>query len=164
MKDLKRMLEGIPDETIVLLGGSYNCDIVGVSVETSPFDYLTADLKLTKGWSVQNDKLFDSILKMSNEMYERKIKQLGRLVEIAKAPSMLDPCIEQMIRSFNEEVAKMPPPPPGYYYAPVNFHFKHEGDSYIAEGEIGLRPIIEPQRDDSNEDQDSQEGYKRVLD
>ena len=151
MKDLKRMLEGIPDETIVLLGGSYNCDIVGVSVETSPFDYLTADLKLTKGWSVQNDKLFDSILKMSNEMYERKIKLLGRLVEIAKAPSMLDPCIEQMIRSFNEEVAKLPSPPPGFFYGLFIKGIRREGGKNIIESEIGLRPIIEPKNEDSDE-------------
>lgn len=140
MKDLKRML-----------GGSYNCDIVGVSVETSPFDYLTADLKLTKGWSVQNDILFDSILKMSNEMYERKIKQLGRLVEIAKAPLKLEPYIDQMVRSLNEEIAKLPSPPPGFFYGPVVKEIKREGDNYIVESEIGLRPIIEPKEESDDE-------------
>ncbi len=80
---------------------------------------------------------------MKAEMNE-ELSKFGRLAEIAAAPSKLDPIIESFVRSINAEVEKLPTPPPGYYYAPVDFQFKREGDNYTVEGEIGLRPIIEP--------------------
>ena len=75
-------------------------------------------------------------------------KRLGRLTEIAKAPSHLDPYFEQMVKSFNEKVGELPSPPPGYYYGPVITGVKREGNNWIVEGEISLRPIIEPEKDD----------------
>ena len=87
---------------------------------------------------------------MKQEMNE-ELSKFGRLAEIAAAPSKIDPIIESFVRSFNAEVEKLPTPPPGYYYAPVDFQFKREGDNYTVEGEIGLRPIIEPKNEDSDE-------------
>ena len=150
-KDLKRMVALIPDDAIVRLGGSYKCDIVSVSVETSAFNYLEADLKLTEGWSVQNDKLLNSAIKMNNEVYEKEIKRLGRLAEIAKAQSKLEPYIDQMVRSLNEEIAKLPSPPPGFFYGLFIKGIRREGDKNIIESEIGLRPITEPKNEENDE-------------
>ena len=80
-----------------------------------------------------------------------ELSKFGRLAEIAKAPSKLEPYIDQMVRSFNEEIAKLPPPPPGFFYGLFIKGIRREGGKNIIESEIGLRPIIEPKNEDSDE-------------
>ena len=75
-----------------------------------------------------------------------ELSKFGRLAEIAKAPSMLEPYIDQMVRSLNQKIAKLPSPPPGFFYGLFIKGIRREGDKNIIESEIGLRPIIEPMK------------------
>ena len=51
---------------------------------------------------------------------------------------------KRMSASFEEKLKTLPPPPPGYYYCPSNnFNIRHEGEDYIIDCEIELKPIIE---------------------
>ena len=51
-KILKEMVNMIPDDAVVTLNGNPIVNIVEVKVETTPFDYLSADLKLTAGYQL----------------------------------------------------------------------------------------------------------------
>lgn len=58
-KDLKEMLKMIPDNAVVTINGNYNVDIESVSVEFT--DNVTANLKLSEGFSITCDKVIDRI-------------------------------------------------------------------------------------------------------
>ena len=64
-EDLKRIINSIPDGSVVTLGGNWNVNIESVTVETTSFDYLQADLKLSDGFSIVKDgfvsDLFDEL-------------------------------------------------------------------------------------------------------
>ena len=49
-----------------------------------------------------------------------------------------------MKASFDAKLATLPPPPAGYYYSPDKItDIRKEGDNYIIDAEIVLKPIIE---------------------
>ena len=56
------MVSLIPDEALVLVNGSWNCSIEGISVETTP-DGLLGSLNLTRGYSITCDKVIDEMFK-----------------------------------------------------------------------------------------------------
>ena len=60
MKDLKRMLDILPDNSVVTINGNYNVDIVSVFAETT-FDGIRCDLKLTPGYSITKDSVMDAM-------------------------------------------------------------------------------------------------------
>ena len=52
--------------------------------------------------------------------------------------------LAQMKTSFEAKLATLPPPPAGYYYSPDKItDIRKEGENYIIETEIVLKPIIE---------------------
>lgn len=69
MKDLKWMLNGIPDEAVVTIDGNYNVDIVSISAETM-FDGILCDLKLSQGFSITKDSILDSFMAELKRAYE----------------------------------------------------------------------------------------------
>lgn len=71
-EDLKRMVNSIPDGAVVTLNGNPNVDIVSVRVETTPFDYLMADLKLSDGFSIVKDEFVSGMYDELRRAYERK--------------------------------------------------------------------------------------------
>lgn len=51
---------------------------------------------------------------------------------------------KRMSASFEEKLKTLPTPPPGYYYCPSdNFNIRREGEEYIIDCEIELKPIVE---------------------
>ena len=66
-KDLKEILKGIPDNAVVTIDGNYYANIEGVSMEFS--DHVTADLKLTKGFSVTCDEVIDKMFDDLRRLY-----------------------------------------------------------------------------------------------
>lgn len=71
-EDLKRMINAIPDGAMVLLNGNPNVDIVSVHVETTPFEYLDADLKLSDGFSIVKDNFVNGLYDELRRAYESK--------------------------------------------------------------------------------------------
>lgn len=65
-----------------------------------------------------------------------------KLAELADARGTFSPLIDKMLDDFHREVEKLPPPPPGYYYYPQVQGVRQEGDTFIVDSEINLRPII----------------------
>ena len=52
--------------------------------------------------------------------------------------------LAQMKTSFDAKLATLPPPPAGYYYSPGGItDIRKEGENYIIDAEIVLKPIIE---------------------
>ena len=50
----------------------------------------------------------------------------------------------QMKASFEAKLATLPQPPAGYYYCPSGItDIRKEGENYIIDAEIVLKPIIE---------------------
>lgn len=72
IEDLKRMVNSIPDGAVVTLNGNPNVDIVSIHVETTPFDYLQADLKLSDGFSIVKDGFIDFMFDELRRACERK--------------------------------------------------------------------------------------------
>lgn len=72
IEDLKRMINSIPDGAVVTLNGNQNVDIVSIHVETTPFDYLAADLKLSDGFSIVKDEFVSGMYDELRRAYERK--------------------------------------------------------------------------------------------
>lgn len=61
-KDLKRMVDMIPDDAVVTMNGNYNCCVEGVTVESAdPFGWMHADLKLTEGFSITKDSVMEEM-------------------------------------------------------------------------------------------------------
>lgn len=71
-EDLKRMINLIPDGAVVTLGGNLNVNIESVTVETTPFDYLQADLKLSDGFSIVKDDFVSGLFDDLRRAYESK--------------------------------------------------------------------------------------------
>ena len=71
-EDLKRMINAIPDGAVVLLNGNPNVDIVSVHVETTPFEYLDADLKLSDGFSIVKDDFVKGLYDELRRAYDSK--------------------------------------------------------------------------------------------
>ena len=71
-EELKRMVNSIPDGAVVTLNGNPNVDIVSIHVETTPFDYLAADLKLSDGFSIVMDGFVDFMFDELRRACERK--------------------------------------------------------------------------------------------
>ena len=71
-EDLKRMINLIPDGAVVTLGGNWDVNIESVTVETTPFDYLQADLKLSDGFGIVKDGFVGSMFDELRRAYERK--------------------------------------------------------------------------------------------
>ena len=59
-KDLKRIINQIPDNVPVSIGESYDCDIVGFSFDTLEG---IAKLNLTEGYGIVTDGFIDSLFK-----------------------------------------------------------------------------------------------------
>ena len=63
-KDLKELINRLPDDMPVMLGGTYDCDIVGYHFTTEEW---VARLELTKGYSIVRtdfmDRLFEDLKK-----------------------------------------------------------------------------------------------------
>ena len=57
-KDLKRMIDQLPDNVPVSIGDVYDCDIVGYSFDS--FDGI-AKLKLTEGFRIVTDSFIDGL-------------------------------------------------------------------------------------------------------
>lgn len=57
-KDLKRMIDQLPDNVPVSIGDVYDCDIVGYSFDS--FDGV-AKLKLTEGFGIVTDSFIDGL-------------------------------------------------------------------------------------------------------
>jgi len=55
-KELKRMIDLIPDSAVVTINGNWMVDVSEVTVETTP-NGLMADLQLTKGFSITKDSV-----------------------------------------------------------------------------------------------------------
>ena len=51
--------------------------------------------------------------------------------------------LAQMKASFEAKLATLPPPPAGYYYSNEIADIRKEGENYIIDAEIVLKPIIE---------------------
>lgn len=63
-KDLKRMVEAIPDDAYVTVNGNYNVSVESVTVESAdPFGYIHSDLKLTSGYSLTKDSVMQEMFK-----------------------------------------------------------------------------------------------------
>ena len=60
-KDLKRIINQIPDNVPVSIGESYDCDIVSFSFDTLEG---IAKLNLTEGYGIVTDSFIDSIFKL----------------------------------------------------------------------------------------------------
>ena len=71
-EDLKRMINLIPDGAVVTLGGNLNVNIESVTVETTPFDYLQVDLKLSDGFSIVKDGFVSGLFDELRRAYESK--------------------------------------------------------------------------------------------
>ena len=71
IEDLKRMINSIPDGAVVTLDGNPNVDIVSFCVETTPFDYLNAELKLSDGFSIVKDEFVSGMYDELRRAYER---------------------------------------------------------------------------------------------
>lgn len=71
-EDLKRMINAIPDGAVVLLNGNPNVNIVSVHVETTPFEYLDADLKLSDGFSIVKDDFVKGLYDELRRAYDSK--------------------------------------------------------------------------------------------
>ena len=72
IEELKRMINSIPDGAVVTLNGNPNVDIVSFCVETTPFDYLQVDLKLSDGFSIVKDGFVDSLFDDLRRACERR--------------------------------------------------------------------------------------------
>lgn len=67
-KDLKRIIDEIPDNIPVTLGECYDCDIVGFSISSMEG---VAKLKLTEGYGVVTDSFIDGIINALSEERRR---------------------------------------------------------------------------------------------
>lgn len=61
-KDLKRIVNQIPDDCAVVVGANYNCDITSFTYDT--YDNI-AELHLTKGYGIVADKFLDDLFGMA---------------------------------------------------------------------------------------------------
>lgn len=79
-----------------------------------------------------------------NRVFE--ITELSILaVEYAKRKggrSMIEKTYDQMLETYRKEVAKLPPPPPGYYYGADISDIRKEGERFICESQITLKPKV----------------------
>lgn len=67
-KDFKDFIvKMIPDDAVVIIDGNYKVDIEQISVEFS--DQVTADLKLTEGFSVTCDEVMDKLFDDLRRLY-----------------------------------------------------------------------------------------------
>lgn len=60
LKDLRRMLDVLPDNTLVIINGNYDCNIESIKAETD-FDGIICDLRLTDGWSITKDSVLSEM-------------------------------------------------------------------------------------------------------
>lgn len=60
-KEIKRLVNLIPDEAIVTIDGNPRVDVTNVAIEFS-FDGVSADLQLTPGWSISNDRILSEFM------------------------------------------------------------------------------------------------------
>lgn len=51
---------------------------------------------------------------------------------------------EAMQKSYSEKLKALPPPPPGYYYAPGVYEIRQDGENYVIDVEMTLKPVIVP--------------------
>ena len=71
MKEIRMMLNAIPDDAAVTINDNYNVDIVSVSAETTPFG-IKADLKITSGYSITMDSVLDGMMETLKHAYETR--------------------------------------------------------------------------------------------
>lgn len=50
---------------------------------------------------------------------------------------------EAMQMAYSEKLKELPPPPPGHYYAPAVYEIRREGENYVIDVEMTLKPVIE---------------------
>ena len=62
--------------------------------------------------------------------------------KLTEAVETMTPFVDEMMRRFNEERAKLPTPPPGYFYVPELKDARFEGDRCVVDMAIKLQPII----------------------
>lgn len=61
-KDMKRMVDIIPDDAYVTLEGNFHCSVEGLTIESAdPFGRTHADLKLTPGFSITKDSVMEEM-------------------------------------------------------------------------------------------------------
>ncbi len=60
-KDLKRMVEVIPDNAIVLVNGNQNVSVNSVDVSTYP--WLNVSINITPGYSITKDSVMQEMFK-----------------------------------------------------------------------------------------------------
>lgn len=60
-KDLKRMVEVIPDNAIVLVNGNQNVSVE--SVDVSMYPWLNVSINLTPGYSITKDSVMQEMFK-----------------------------------------------------------------------------------------------------
>ena len=74
-KDLKRMVEAIPDDAYVTVNGNYNVSVESVTVESAdPFGYIHSDLKLTSGYSLTKDSVLNEMFKQKTSFPDAEIR------------------------------------------------------------------------------------------
>ena len=54
------MLDVLPDSTLVIINGNYDCNIEEIKAETD-FDGIICDLRLTDGWSLTKDSVVNEM-------------------------------------------------------------------------------------------------------
>jgi hypothetical protein len=59
--DLKRLIDGLPDKMPLIVGGNYDCDIVGLTINT--FDGI-ARLDLTEGYVINKSDFVDYLFSL----------------------------------------------------------------------------------------------------
>lgn len=52
---------------------------------------------------------------------------------------------EAMQKSYSEKLKALPPPPPDHYYAPGVYEIRQDGENYVIDVELTLKPVIVPQ-------------------
>ena len=71
-KDLKRMVEVIPDDAIVLVGNNQHVGVESVTVSTWP--WLNANLELTPGFSITKDSVLEEMFKQKTSFPDAEIR------------------------------------------------------------------------------------------
>lgn len=59
-KELKRYIEAIPDNAVVIVGGNRDVDIIGVEVSVEDGKWLV-NLPITEGYSITKDSVLKSM-------------------------------------------------------------------------------------------------------
>ena len=79
--DLKRLIDGLPDKMPLIVGGNYDCDIVGLTINT--FDGI-ARLDLTDGYVINKSDFVDYLFSLiPHGDNEGPIEALDKITEVS---------------------------------------------------------------------------------